>query len=391
MGASRCKEDLEIDTIWAKLVAAKWPGIGRISPHTSCDHTFGRRFVASGRRSRGHSQVRLGPLLTPRVNRRSRHAHSAYRVTGGRRGRDDRGNGGRDRAVRVWSIDDRKLLRTIWIPSGPENVGNVFAVALSPDKLTIAVGGVTQRLLGQHPIYLFDRASGSLIRRIETDTGDIPDFVKFSPDGRFLAALIGTEGLQVFDREMGWKKVFEDRVYGDGGQGLTFSSGGRLATTSLDGRIRLYAYSPNGGNNSDFHLLRVSVTQSGKRPLRIAFSPDGGRLAVGYLDVIAVDIMDGDLLAVLSTLKPDHVTRPNDAGLSKVAWSVTARPCMRRAVYKRPPAATALRDLFFSSDGAAAALGRNADLVTAATISPLILTCYLKDKSSSAHLNPAQA
>jgi WD40 repeat protein len=30
--------------------------------------------------------------------------------------------GGDDRTVRVWSVADGKLLRTIWIPVGPENV-----------------------------------------------------------------------------------------------------------------------------------------------------------------------------------------------------------------------------------------------------------------------------
>jgi hypothetical protein len=39
-----------------------------------------------------------------------------------------------DRTVRVWSIAEGKLLRTIWIPVGPGNVGDVFAVAISPER-----------------------------------------------------------------------------------------------------------------------------------------------------------------------------------------------------------------------------------------------------------------
>ena len=49
--------------------------------------------------------------------------------------------GGDDRTVRIWSVADGKLLRTIWIPVGPENVGAIYAVAISPDGSTIAVGG----------------------------------------------------------------------------------------------------------------------------------------------------------------------------------------------------------------------------------------------------------
>jgi WD40 repeat protein len=51
--------------------------------------------------------------------------------------------GSADRTVRVWSVADGKLLRTIWIPVGPENVGAIFAVAISPDGSTIAAGGWT--------------------------------------------------------------------------------------------------------------------------------------------------------------------------------------------------------------------------------------------------------
>jgi hypothetical protein len=75
--------------------------------------------------------------------------------------------GSDDRTVRVWSVPDGKLLRTIWIPVGPENVGRVYAVAISPDGSTIAVGGWTENSAGLHcPIYLFDRESGDLVHGI---------------------------------------------------------------------------------------------------------------------------------------------------------------------------------------------------------------------------------
>ena len=77
--------------------------------------------------------------------------------------------GSDDRTVRIWSVADGKLLRTIWIPVGPENVGAVYAVAISPDGSTIAVGGWTEMRQGNSPIYLFDRESGNLVRRIADD------------------------------------------------------------------------------------------------------------------------------------------------------------------------------------------------------------------------------
>ena len=59
--------------------------------------------------------------------------------------------GSADRTVRVWSLADGKLLRTIWVPVGPERVGDVYAVAISPDGSTIAAGGWTERMQGDTP------------------------------------------------------------------------------------------------------------------------------------------------------------------------------------------------------------------------------------------------
>ena len=74
--------------------------------------------------------------------------------------------GGLDRNVRVWSVADGSLLQTIWIPIGPNPVGIVNAVAISGDGSTIAVGGSTETLSGEHPIYIFDRETGALIHPI---------------------------------------------------------------------------------------------------------------------------------------------------------------------------------------------------------------------------------
>src|SRR6476620_7016464 len=41
--------------------------------------------------------------------------------------------GSHDKTVRVWSLTDGKLLRTIRMPAGPDNTGRIYAVAMSPD------------------------------------------------------------------------------------------------------------------------------------------------------------------------------------------------------------------------------------------------------------------
>jgi WD40 repeat protein len=239
--------------------------------------------------------------------------------------------GSDDRTVRAWSLTDHKLVSTIWIPVGPENVGTIYAVAISPDGSTIAAGGWTQRRHGSHPIYLFDRESGNLIRRIGDDLPDVTLFLTFSRDGRYLAAMLGSgDGLRVFDRDDGWSEAFRDEQYGDESYGASFSRDGRLATTSFDGLIRLYRYDLTNQRPNFRRVGEPVKAPSGDKPFGAAFSPDGKRLAVGYDFVAAVDVLDGVTLKRLGGRKPGDGTA-DTAGLSNVAWSRDGRTLLTNA------------------------------------------------------------
>ncbi|HEX3306566.1 MAG TPA: hypothetical protein VHS32_10010, partial [Streptosporangiaceae bacterium] len=159
-----------------------------------------------------------------------------------------------DKTVRVWAAEDGRLLRTLRLPAGPGDVGKAYAAAISPDGALVAAGGWA--LSRDHDVYLFDRASGRLLRRV----GGLPNVVlhlAFSPDGARLAATIwGGKGVRLIDPAAG-RVVAADEGYGDRSYGAAFDAAGRLATTSWDGKVRLY--DPGLG------LLRAAKAPGGRR------------------------------------------------------------------------------------------------------------------------------
>src|SRR5262249_28120650 len=144
-----------------------------------------------------------------------------------------------DKTVRVWSTLDGKLLHTIYVPAGPGNIGRIYAVAMSPEGSILAAGGLTGKL-GTNLIYLFDPNTGKMIARIPGTAPDDVHHLTFSANGRYLAAMLGSGELRVFDRENQWSEAFHDTDYAASSYGATFAADGRLATSSLDGKIRLY-------------------------------------------------------------------------------------------------------------------------------------------------------
>ncbi len=220
--------------------------------------------------------------------------------------------GSDDKSVRVWSAVDGSLLRTIRLPQGPGHVGKAYAAAISPDGSTIAAGGMTLGSGQEVSIYLFDRATGEEVGRID----GLPNAVlhlAYSPDGTRLVAALWARGVRLYDVSTR-RQIAADADYGGSSYWAAFDRVGRIATASDDGKVRLY--------DPGLKLLANVAAPGGKEPFSVAFSPDGTRLAVGYNDTLRVDVLDGTTLAAL--LAPD-TTGAGNGNLSQVAWSRDGR------------------------------------------------------------------
>ena len=239
--------------------------------------------------------------------------------------------GSEDKTVRVWELVTGRLLRTLRPPIDVGNEGRIDAVALSPDGRTVAAAGwtfyaldevcidlfdrgrCTSYAVGSNSIYLFDRESGRLLRRL-TDLPGVIAHLAYSRDGAFLVATLGgANGMRLY-RTQDYTQVAGDMAYSDGSYGADFDAAGRLVTASYDGFVRLY------DRNGKLRTKRNAP--EGARPHGVAFSPDGTRVAVGYDDSTRVDVLSGKDLTPLYAPNTSGVENGN---LASVSWSADGR------------------------------------------------------------------
>jgi WD40 repeat protein len=119
-----------------------------------------------------------------------------------------------DKTARVWDLANGQLLQVLRPPLGADDEGKLYAVAISPDGDTVATGGWTSYEWDDAiSVYLFERASGRLVRRIP-GLPEVINHLAYSSDGRYLvAALGGKNGIRVYDTR-DWREVARDRDYG---------------------------------------------------------------------------------------------------------------------------------------------------------------------------------
>jgi WD40 repeat protein len=219
-----------------------------------------------------------------------------------------------DKTARVWSLADNRLVTVLRVPIGGGEMGRLYAVAMTPDSGTVALGGWTKPV--GTDVYLFDRASGAIQRRL-SGLPNVINHLAYSVDGHLLVAALGlSNGIRVYNASRGYEPLPSDKNCGDQSYCADFDRQGRLVTTSYDGFIRLY-----GAGRYDAPIAKVKGG-GGSRPFSAAFSPDGQRVAVGYADSTAVDLLSGKDLSFIQAADTSGVAGPS---IFITGWSADGR------------------------------------------------------------------
>ena len=222
--------------------------------------------------------------------------------------------GSSDKTIRVWEKETGRLLKIIRPPIGDGVDGEINAVAISPEGDTIACGSIAGVWEETEVITFFDRESGSLLGTLTGFPASITR-VRYSPDGKYLAALGAKgSGLRIY-RTDDYSLTSKDLDYGEeDALGLDWNKNNQIITASFDQTLRLYNINENGL----LTLEKKFLIAGSNRPHSIAFSPDGTQVAVGFFDSPRVDVYS---IPDLSFLFFPDCSQIENGNLPLVAWS----------------------------------------------------------------------
>ncbi len=174
-----------------------------------------------------------------------------------------KGNPGANRTLPIWDVNTGKLVMTLM-----GHGGGLAAVAFSPDGRRLVATSYDGTLR------VWDAATGKQRRVVKV--GAHGHGLGFSPDGRWLLASIGDEGIvAVFDAAT-LERRGELRGHTDYIQDIEFGPDGRVVTASRDGTAKIWDLS----SRREVATLRVPTGAV----LSVAVSPDGDLIATASAD-----------------------------------------------------------------------------------------------------------
>ncbi|MGQ9549417.1 MAG: outer membrane protein assembly factor BamB family protein [Roseiflexus sp.] len=183
------------------------------------------------------------------------------------------------------SLDDRGT----WF----DHTGKITSLAWSADSALLASGASDD-----NDIRVWDAATGTVIRRLSGHTGWIRSLA-FAPDGTLLASGSTDQTVRIWDAATGQLLATLSGHSGFIG-GVAFSpDSATLASASRDGSVRLWDVASGREINSfSFRTALDPTTNLRYWATGVAFSPDGGMLAVGSTEgvVYLLDAASGQII-----------------------------------------------------------------------------------------------
>ncbi len=202
--------------------------------------------------------------------------------------------GAEDKTVRLWDITTGRLLKIFRPPIGAESEGSIYSVAISPDAKKILCSGWTGWDWEQQVyIYIFDRETGVMTNRI-TGIPNVVHDLKYSSDGKYIGAVSGG-GVHIY-RSGDFALIGKDEHDTLSMHHCSFYGSSYFVTADDDGYLRLYdlrSLSDHSGSVAELTPAFTRRSPNGQKPFSVAFSPDGSKIAVGYLDVATVEVLSG--------------------------------------------------------------------------------------------------
>lgn len=289
------------------------------------------------------------------------------------------------KAVRIWRIEDRKLLHTF-----PDETYGVLSVAFSPDGKNIATGTDSKT----YPLKLWQVSDGKLLYSVDEDHEGVRALA-YSPDGQTIISGTGSNTLNIRNSKDGkLVKTFKKKYnvcslayspdgqivaagYDDDSIELLQVEDGTILRTLAGIRLgsKYISFSPDGqllisGDNTtvnlwnvkDGTLLRTIGGDPGSTKCSPTFSPDGQTIITGGIaDNIRIwNVKDGILLRSLDAVDSfsEHLTiSPDGKTIAAGLWNIQlVRLSDGNVVDRIDPHIGFITSIVFSPDGTSLAV-----------------------------------